>query len=166
MTDIFDLAPSSATVEVGETKTVVRPIQLGDCITIVNRFPKLSSFINGNKDEVTFGEILATGAVPAICAAGCGRPNDLDAEAHFASFDADTQTRFLGPILRITMPRGVTPFLMTLGEFAEVLSGPPQPKSMSKEDIARRLVQKNSGSLSPLPSVLTEELSAKGPSGP
>jgi hypothetical protein len=165
MPDIFDLIPSSEVVEIGDTQTTVRPIQLGDCLQIVNRFPKLRSFLEGGKTEVSFGEILSTGAVPAICAAGCGRMADESAEEHFAALDADTQTRFLGPILRLTMPRGVAPFLVSLGAFAEVLSGPPQPTFMTREEIAQKLVRKNSGKSSPSSSPNIEEQLASASSG-
>jgi hypothetical protein len=165
MPDIFDLVPASQIIEIGGTSTTVRPIQLGDCLQIINRFPKLREFLDGNKTEVSFGEILQTGAVPAICAAGCGRFGEQDAEEHFAALDADTQTQFLSPILRLTMPRGVAPFLISLGAFAEVLSGPPQPKLMTREEIAQKVVRKNSGSSSPLSSPNIEEQSASAPSG-
>lgn len=165
MPDIFDLVPPSEAIEVGGTSTTVHPIQLGECLQIVSRFPKLREFLDGNKTEVTFGELLNTGAVPAICAAGCGRIGDDKAEAHFAALDADTQTQFLGPILRMTMPRGVAPFLISLGEFAVVLSGPPQPKLMTNEEIAKKLVRSNSGSSSPSSSPNIEEQSANELSG-
>jgi hypothetical protein len=165
MPDIFDLAPLSETVEIGDTATTVRPIQLGQCLQIVQRYPALREFLEGSKKEVSYGEILNTGAVPAICAAGCGRYADEAAEAHFAALDADTQSRFLAPILRLTLPRGVAPFLMSLGGFAEVLTGPPEPKLMTREEIARRLASKSGNSShSSLPN--TEAPSTNPPSGP
>ena len=164
MPDIFDLVPLSETIEIGDTATTVRPIQLGQCLQIVQRYPALREFLDGSKKEVSYGEILNTGAVPAICAAGCGRFADEDAEAHFSALDADTQSRFLAPILRLTMPRGIAPFLMSLGGFAEVLTGPPEPKLMTREEIAKRLV-KNSGNSSHSFSPNIEEQSVNAISG-
>jgi hypothetical protein len=165
MADIFDLVPLTETVEIGDTSTAVKPIQLGQCLQIVQRYPALREFLEGSKKEVSYGEILNTGAVPAICAAGCGRFADENAEAHFASLDADTQSRFLAPILRLTMPRGVAPFLVSLGGFAEVLTGPPEPKLMTREEIARRLASKSGNSLhSSLPNI--EAPLVNPPSGP
>ena len=167
MADIFDLMPASETVEVGGTSTEVRAVQLGHALQIINRFPALKEFLDGKKKEVSFAEILSTGGVPAICAAGCGRFGDASAEEHFAALDADTQAQFLGPILRLTMPRGVAPFLSSVGMCAEGLMGPVEqkPKLMTREEIARRLVRKNSGSSSPQPSLHIGGQSASQPSG-
>jgi hypothetical protein len=165
MPDIFDLMPASETVEVGGTSTIVRSVQLGHALQIINRFPALKEFLDGKKKEVSFAEILSTGGVPAICAAGCGRFGDASAEEHFASLDADTQAQFLGPILKLTMPRGVAPFLSSIGECANGLTGPPAEKLMTREEIARKLVRKNTGSSSPQPSLPTGEQSANQLSG-
>ena len=168
MTDIFDLMPATETVEVGDTKTIVRSVQLGHALQIINRFPALKEFLDGKKKEVSFAEILSTGGVPAICAAGCGRFGDVSAEDHFASLDADTQAQFLGPILRLTMPRGVAPFLSSIGECANGLTGPPEekPKLMTREEIAKKLVtRKYSGSSLPQPSSPIEAPSVSPSSG-
>src|SRR6516225_2758423 len=169
MPDIFDLMPMTETVAIGGTSTEVHAIQLGHALQIINRFPALKEFLDGKRKEVSFGEILATGSVPAICAAGCGRFGDLPAEEHFASLDADTQAQFLGPILRLTMPRGVAPFLSSIGECANGLTGPPEekPKLMTREEIAKKLVtRKYSGNSSPQPSSPIEAPSVNPPSGP
>jgi hypothetical protein len=165
MADIFDLMPASETVEVADTKTIVRSIQLGHALQIINRFPALKEFLDGKKTEVSFAEILSTGGVPAICAAGCGKFGDASAEEHFASLDADTQAQFLGSILKLTMPRGVAPFLSSIGECANGLTGPPAEKPMTREEIARKLVRKNSGSSLHPSSLPIEEQSASQLSG-
>lgn len=162
MADVFDLIPASETVEVNGTSTVVRSIPLGHALQIISRFPALREFLDGKKEEVSFGEILATGSVPAICAAGCGRYGDATAEEHFAALDADIQAQFLGPILKLTMPRGVGPFLLSVGICAEGLTGPPTPKLMTREEIAHRLVRKSSGNSS-LPSSPNMEVPSASP---
>jgi hypothetical protein len=165
MPDIFDLMPMTETVAIGGTSTEVHAIQLGHALQIINRFPALKEFLDGKRKEVSFGEILATGSVPAICAAGCGRFGDLPAEEHFASLDADTQAQFLGPILRLTMPRGVAPFLLSVGICADGLTGPPPPKLMTREQIAQKLVRKSSGNSSLPSSSNIEAPSASAQSG-
>lgn len=165
MADIFDLLPATDTVTVGDTETIVRSIQLGHALQIVSRFPALRQFLDGTKKEASFAEILSTGSVPAILAAGCGRFGDENAEAHFAALDADTQAQFLGAVLRLTMPRGVAPFLISIRTCAEGLTGPQPPKYMTREEIARKLVGKNSGNSSPPPSLSIEEPSENAISG-
>jgi hypothetical protein len=166
MADIFDLMPATETVVVGETSTTVRAIPLGQALQIINRFPLIREFVDGKRQEVSFGEILATGGVPEILAAGCGRFGDDEAANHFAALDADVQAQFLGPILRLTMPRGVAPFLTSVGICAEGIAGPPQPKPMTREEIAKRLVRKNSGNSSLPSSPNIGEQSPSPPSGP
>lgn len=152
MADIFDLIPPQEFVEVGETRTEIRAIDLGQAVTIITRFPALRSIIAGGRKEVTVQDLMASGSVPAIIAAGLvnRQPND---EERLARLDADTQAIFLIPILRLTMPRGVVPFLTRVTEFITVLSPSPAP---TREDMARKALAKHLRTQSPTSSSNTE----------
>lgn len=160
MADIFDLVPASEFVEIGETKTEIRAIDLGQAIRIIARFPALRGLIVAGKKEITFQELLASGSIPAIIAAGLVNRHDGD-EEELARLDADTQAMMLMPILRLTMPRGVIPFLTRVTEFMAVLSPSPPP---TREDIARKALAKHLRTPSPPSSSNTEAPLAAMPS--
>ena len=150
---IFDLAPPGEMVEVGEEKQEIYAIGLAECLQIMASFPALSALIGGGQKQVTFADLLGSGAVPAIIASGCGRHGDAEAEAHIGRLDADTQSALLIPILRLTMPRGVVPFLTRVTEFVVVLSPSPQP---TREELAQKALAKHLRKPSPPSSSSTE----------
>ncbi len=153
---IFDLAPPEEIIEVNGEKQTIRAIGLADALQIMGRFPALSGLFGGGKKDVTFADLLGSGAAPAIIASGCGKHGDAEAEAHLAKWDADTQSTLLVPILRLTMPRGAAPFFLRVAEFATVLS--PSPP-LTREDLAKKALAKHSQKLSPASSSNTEDQS-------
>jgi hypothetical protein len=160
MADIFDLVPPAEFVEIGETRTEVRAIDLSQALQIMARFPSLTALLAGGKKTIGLNDLLASGAVPAIIAAGLVHRREGD-EADLARLDADTQAMMLIPILRLTMPRGVVPFLTRVTEFVTVLSPSPAP---TREDIANELVRRSSRKPSPSSSSNTEVPLAAMPS--
>lgn len=150
---IFDLAPPTEIIEVGGEQQEIRPIGLAETLQIMARFPALSELIAGGKRQVTFVELLSSGAVPAIIASGCSRHGEAEAEKKIALLDADTQATLLIPILRLTMPRGVVPFLTRVTEFMVVLSPSPTP---TREDLAQKVLAKHLRKSSPPSSSNTE----------
>ncbi len=152
MADIFDLVPPREFVEIGETKTEIRAIDLGQALQIMSRFPALAGLITGGKKAITLDDLFKSGSVPAIIGAGLVNRRDGD-EADMARLDADTQATFLIPILRLTMPRGLVPFLTRVTEFVTVLSPSPAP---TREEIAKELVRRSSRKQSPSSSLNTE----------
>ena len=151
---IFDLAPPNEVVEVGGEQQEIRAIGLAECLQIMARFPALSALIGGGQKQVTFADLLGSGAVPAIVASGCGRHGDAEAEAHIGRLDADTQSTLLIPILRLTMPRGLVPFLTRVAEFVVVLSPSPPP---TREELVQRALAKHLRKPSPQSSSNTAE---------
>jgi hypothetical protein len=59
--------------------------------------------------------------VAAIIAAGCGYPGDDKAEAIAAKLPLDSQTDFLAAILRLTLPKGIGPFVNKLTALSGLL---------------------------------------------
>jgi hypothetical protein len=73
--------------------------------------------------EVGTDELLDTGgdAVAAIIAAGCGYPGDDKAESVAANVSVDAQVDLLAAILRLTLPKGVGPFVEKLTALGGIL---------------------------------------------
>lgn len=104
---------------------------------LLGKFPELRALMAGRTVEVE--QLMAMGgdAIAAIIAAGCGHPGNAEEEAAAALFSADTQADFLEPILRLTMPKGVGPFVEkvtalagTLGDVQSMTA--PAPKSSKR----------------------------------
>jgi hypothetical protein len=68
------------------------------------------------RHEVQADQLLAIGgdAVAAIIAAGCGSPGDNAAETVAGSLSLGIQADLLAAILRLTLPKGVGPFVEKL----------------------------------------------------
>jgi hypothetical protein len=68
-------------------------------------------------------QLIALGgeAVAAIIAAGCGYPGDEKAEAIAGSLSLDAQADLLAAVLRLTLPRGIGPFVAKLTGLAGIL---------------------------------------------
>jgi hypothetical protein len=73
--------------------------------------------------EVGADQLLAMGgdAVAAIIAAGCGYPADDKAEAVAGKLSLDAQADLLTVILRLTLPKGVGPFVEKLTALGGIL---------------------------------------------
>ena len=73
--------------------------------------------------EVETAQLMAIGgeAVAAIIAAGCGYPGDEKAEAVAGKLSLDAQADFLGAILRLTLPKGLGPFVAKLTALGSIL---------------------------------------------
>ena len=73
--------------------------------------------------EVAVDQLFAMGgdAVAAVIAAGCGYPGDDKAENVAANLPLDAQADLLAAILRLTLPKGVGPFVETLSALGGIL---------------------------------------------
>jgi len=123
MVGLIDLAPSVETVSVRDKAVAVHGVSAKGLAYLLGRFPDLRRLMTGQ--EVGVDQLLASGgeAVGAIIAAGCGAPGEESAEAIAGSLSIDVQADLLAAILRLTLPRGIGPFvekLTALGGILEV----------------------------------------------
>lgn len=88
---------------------------------LLGRFPELRAQIAGRTVEVEEWIAMGGDCVAAIIAAGCGHPANEEQEAAAGLLPADKQADFLAPILRLTMPQGVGPFVEKVTGIASVL---------------------------------------------
>lgn len=141
MAGLVDIAPVVENVDIGGNPIPVYGVSAKGIASLLARFPELRMMMSGK--EVAIEQLMAMGgdAVAAIIAAGCGFPGDPDQEAAAARFSADTQADLLGPILRLTMPKGVGPFVEKLAKLGSVLgevsSTAPASKSRKQSSTSR-----------------------------
>ena len=79
-------------------------------------------------------------AVAAIISAGCGYPGDEKAEAVAGKLSLDAQADLLASILRLTLPKGIGPFvekLTALGGILDAAPSAPAPASKSPKPSTR-----------------------------
>jgi hypothetical protein len=64
-------------------------------------------------------------AIAAIIAAGCGYPGDDQAEAVAGKLSLDAQADLLASILRLTLPKGIGPFVEKPTALGGILDAAP-----------------------------------------
>jgi len=121
MVGLIDIAPSVETVEVEGASVTVHGVSASGLASLLGRFPDLRKLMTGL--EVETAQLMAIGGdvVAAIIAAGCGYPSDEKAEGVAGKLSLDAQADFLGAILRLTLPRGLGPFVAKLTALGHIL---------------------------------------------
>jgi hypothetical protein len=121
MVGLIDLAPSVEMVSVQEKAVTVHGISAKGLAYLLGKFPDLRKLMTGQ--EVDAQQLMAAGgdAVAGIIAAGCGQPGDDKAEAIAGTLPIDTQADFLAAILRLTLPKGIGPFVGKLTALSGLL---------------------------------------------
>ena len=114
MVGLVDIAPAVERVTIRGQEVEVVGVSAEGVAKLLARFPELRRMFNGR--DVPVDELLATGGgiVNAIIAAGTGAPGDDDAEAAAGRRSIDEQADLLAAIARVTLPRGVGPFVEKL----------------------------------------------------
>lgn len=114
MTGLLDLVPPADKVQVNGSQIPVYGVSAAGIAHLLGRFPELREMMAGR--EVEASRLMAMGGecVAAIIAAGCGHPGDAEAERIAGLLPAHTQAELIGPIVKLTFPRGVGPFVERL----------------------------------------------------
>lgn len=125
MVDFVDILPLRETVEVRGHSITVKGVEMADVGQLVYEHPELAGLITGGKLDVAALLSLSDAIVSAIIAAGTPQLTPESAGNLALGEKAD----LLGPILRMTMPRGVGPFVDALTSALGTLrSSQPAPR--------------------------------------
>src|SRR3954452_9356317 len=122
MVGLIDIAPATETVQAQGKPVTVHGVSAKGLAHLLARFPELRRLMTGQ--EVQTDQLLAMGGDPVseIIAAGCGSPGDNAAEAIAGNLSLDIQADLLAAILRLTLPRGVGPFVEKLTALGTILN--------------------------------------------
>ena len=136
MVGLVDIAPATERVTVRGQEIEVCGVSAAGVAQLLARFPDLRKLFAGR--DVGMEEMMAVGGelVAAIIAAGTGAPGDPAAEAAAGRLGIDEQADLLSAILRVTLPKGVGPFvekLLALGAVLDAGSVVSVPATTSRK---------------------------------
>lgn len=114
MVGLVDIAPAVERVSIRGQEVEVFGVSAAGVANLLARFPDLRRLFSGRDIEVD--QLVAMGGelVCAIIAAGTGAPGDEATEAAAGRLSIDEQVDLLATILRVTLPKGVGPFMEKL----------------------------------------------------
>ena len=114
MVGLIDIAPAVERVTVRGEAVEVCGVSAAGVANLLARFPELRRLLSGR--DVDVDQLVAMGGdlVSAIIAAGTGNPGDEATEAAAGRLGIDEQTDLIAAILRVTLPKGVGPFMEKL----------------------------------------------------
>jgi len=138
MVGLVDLVPRVENVPVEGTEVAVHGISAKGVAYLLGRFPDLRRLMTGQ--DVGVDQLLASGgeAVAAIIAAGCGSPGEERAEAVAGNLPIDVQADLLASVLRLTLPRGIGPFVAKLTGLATILDVDTARSDMAPDSISQK----------------------------
>lgn len=121
MVGLLDIAPGRETVSVGGRELEVMAISLDQIVVLMQRFGNVFDVLTGGAGPEAVAALRPL--FGAVIAAGCGELGNPKAEAHAAGFAIGDQAAIIAAIRRLTMPKGVRPFLLDLTALGLPLDG-------------------------------------------
>jgi len=135
---ILDIASAPRTVDVNDVAVAVYGVSGKGVAAILARFPEVGKLFSGIQPDKAALMKLGPDALAAFIAAGCGKPDDAEAEAIASNLSVGQQLELIDMIIKLTFPRGIAPFVAQLRDLgllaqqgvaeAEALSK-PSPKA-------------------------------------
>ncbi len=138
MVGLIDIAPATETVVAQGKPVMVHGVSAKGLAHLLARFPDLRRLMTGQ--DVQADQLLSMGgdAVAAIIAAGCGYPADEAAEKIAGTLSLDVQADLLAAILRLTLPRGIGPFVEKLTALGSLLGVEDAPSATAPDTKSRK----------------------------
>ena len=97
-------------------------IGLSAIAQLLARFPNFRKMMSGQETDLASVVSGGDDFVAALIAAGTGEAGDPEAEKIASALSIDEQISLLEPILRLTLPEGVGPFVEKLNRLGAVLN--------------------------------------------
>ncbi len=152
MVGLLDIAPVVDTVEINGEQVNIPGISVQGIAVLWRRYPILQETLTKG---ISVENLMATGpdVVAAIIAAGCGQPNNEQAEQIARLLNLQAQIDLLTAILRRTMPKGIGPFLASINKLTDMFTDPvdlvkakieqmrasPKPSKLSSDGVVMPL---------------------------
>jgi len=122
MRGLLDIAPRVSAVPVAGGEVDVCGVSVRGIAHLLAKFPALQSLLSGRQVDAEKLIAVAPDAIAAIIAAGCGQPGDAEAEAVADRLPIEDQAALISAILKLTMPKGVGPFVEMLNGLGGILN--------------------------------------------
>lgn len=129
MASLLDIAAVTEKVTIGKVQIEVTGVSAAGVALLMGRFPEIKDLMAQRAVPADRWAAIGGEALAAILAAGTGHPGDVAMEAAAAKLPLEAQADLLNAILRVTMPRGVGPFVETITALLGGLDGAPLPKA-------------------------------------
>lgn len=123
MPSLLDIAPLTEQVTVRGVSLSVRGVSALGVASLIQRFPEVQDLMGGK--ELSAESLFKFGGavVAAIIACGLGSPGSSEHEESAAGLSIEEQLDLLDAILRLSLPRGIGPFVEKLTRVGKTLSG-------------------------------------------
>lgn len=149
MAGLLDIAPPVERVKIGSDEVEVPGLSGLAIANLLARFPDVIKLIDEGSLSVDRAMEMGGEIVAAIIAAGCGYPNNKDAEVLAGQYSLAYQVEFLEAIKRATFPNGFGPFVAKFAKLAEGLEEPGEVVKLRLKQSPQEL--KNSSQPDTLP---------------
>lgn len=124
MDGLLVIAPLSESVDIRGAAVPVGGLSAQAIAGLLYRFPEIMKMWGSKKWDAATLLSLSDQVVAAIVASACPR---ID-EANAMHLSLDEKAELIGAVLRLTMPRGIGPFMETLTRIAGAVSVETAPK--------------------------------------
>src|SRR6185369_4733016 len=108
MKRLMDIAPSGAvknSVAVNGEEVEITKLSAKRITGILSRFPVVGELLDGKKPGTSKLVAVGAEAVAALIAAGCGYPDDVEAEAFASELPIEDQLTMVEAIARLSLPK-------------------------------------------------------------
>src|SRR4051794_11188922 len=138
MVGLIDIAPATEMVEAQGKSIVVQGVSAKGLAHLLARFPELRRLMTGQEVEADQLLSMSGDAVAAIIAAGCGYPGNESAEVISGNLSLDIQADLLAAVLRLTLPKGIGPFVEKLTALGSILGVDNAPSNTVPDTKSRK----------------------------
>lgn len=130
MDSFLDIAPVTDFADINGKRVELYGISARSFATLFTRYPEIYALVNKKRKTLSAKDVITIvpDAISAIIAAGAGHLNNKKAEAIADKLSIGDQVTMLSKILRMTLPKGVGPFVEEVEEIATLMDHETTPQ--------------------------------------